>query len=175
MKSMYTDETVIEEYHFSPTKYEALGFQRPAGLQLLKMVEDSWLDWIVLVEKAFWINWWGSSSYVEQLPYGRTPQGRIVNKSSKYSNVALRIFTTAVWGYGIVGWLRGQKIETETKAESNAEKLMHSLRGDSVNLNKFDRQIFFDLGIYVPTEIGTLDRWLEPLWRKAKDQTKWDR
>lgn len=133
-------------YDFDTKKYVALAYGSPAGVELARLVEAKWPDWVRLVEEARWrVNW---------------PK----NKPSE--EVAKTVYASAVWGFGISGWLReghptekrdmmrplaNARYEDQDIANSPAASMIHpEMR---------------ELGM--PVEFGDLDIWLETLWVPA--------
>lgn len=173
---------------FTDEKYRALAGGSPAGYMLSILVDKHWLEWLELVETAPWLrNWVRSPFYVKKsavaqgvdgtdLPSGETVDGAARFKQRK---IASAIYAEAVWGYGMADWLRGKHVHAGTDARTKANtalRTIYNLQGLScpnpTRNYTWDDKIYRGCGLLVPCEFGELDRWLEPLWVEAQEQTK---
>ena len=139
-------------------KYRALAYGSKEGLLLLDKVEENWLDWCSIVEKAPWLKNWRRSHLLEQ--QSCTPKG---NKcAAPMAALALYIFSTTVWGIGIEDWLN--KNEASTIMYQALIRQQNIKEPDLRRFYKWDNQMYDEFGKLVPIEIGELDRWLEHLY-----------
>lgn len=173
---------------FTDEKYRALAGGSPAGYILSVLVDKHWLEWLEVVENAPWLrSWTRSPLYVKKnavaqgvdgtdLPSGEMVDGAVRYKQRKIANA---IYAEAVWGYGMADWLRGKHVLAGTDARTKANtalRTIYNLQGltcpnPSRNFT-WDDKIYRGCGLLVPCEFGELDRWLEPLWVEAQEQTK---
>ena len=173
---------------FTDEKYRALAGGNPAGYMLSVLVDKHWLEWLELVENAPWLrSWTRSPLYVKK---GETapgvdgtdlPSGEMVDGAARYKQrkIAQAIYAEAVWGYGMADWLRGKhnKATADAKTKTNpALRTIYNLQNlrypNSSRNYTWDDKIYRGCGLLVPCEFGELDRWLEPLWVEAQEQTK---
>lgn len=163
---------------FNLEKYRALAYHSPLGVKLSELVEDKWLDWVQIVDEAPWLSNWKKSPYLMRRLAALnckepavTPLGALVEPGHQ-SHIALKIYTEAIWGYGVFGWLTADtkadgKISADTKANS-ALKALYGLQGvkcpNAARTYLIDNPIYRGTGLIVPCEFGDLDRWLEPMW-----------
>lgn len=173
---------------FTDEKYRALAGGNPAGKALQILVDEHWLEWLELVENAPWLrSWTRSPLYVKKSETAQgvdgtdLPSGEMVDEAARYKQrkIASAIYAEAVWGYGMADWLRGKHIKAGTDARTKANtalRTIYNLQGltcpnPSRNFT-WDDKIYRGCGLLVPCEFGELDRWLEPLWVEAQEQTK---
>lgn len=173
---------------FTDEKYRALAGGSPAGYMLSILVDKHWLEWLELVENAPWLRGWTRSPlYVKKSETTQgvegtdLPSGEMVDGAARYKQrkIASAIYAEAVWGYGMADWLRGKHIKAGTDARTKANtalRTIYNLQGltcpnPSRNFT-WDDKIYRGCGLLVPCEFGELDRWLEPLWVEAQEQTK---
>lgn len=173
---------------FTDEKYRALAGGNPAGKALQILVDEHWLEWLELVENAPWLrSWTRSPLYVKKSETAQgvdgtdLPSGEMVDGAARYKQrkIASAIYAEAVWGYGMADWLRGKHIKAGTDARTKANtalRTIYNLQGltcpnPSRNFT-WDDKIYRGCGLLVPCEFGELDRWLEPLWVEAQEQTK---
>ena len=173
---------------FTDEKYRALAGGNPAGKALQILVDEHWLEWLELVENAPWLrSWTRSPLYVKKNETAQgvdgtdLPSGEMVDGATRYKQrkIASAIYAEAVWGYGMADWLRGKHIKAGTDARTKANtalRTIYNLQGltcpnPSRNFT-WDDKIYRGCGLLVPCEFGDLDRWLEPLWVEAQEQTK---
>lgn len=173
---------------FTDEKYRALAGGSPAGYMLSILVDKHWLEWLELVENAPWLrSWTRSPLYVKKSAVAQgvdgtdLPSGEMVDGAARYKQrkIASAIYAEAVWGYGMADWLRGKHVHAGTDARTKANtalRTIYNLQGltcpnPSRNFT-WDDKIYRGCGLLVPCEFGELDRWLEPLWVEAQEQTK---
>ena len=173
---------------FTDEKYRALAGGNPAGKALQILVDEHWLEWLELVEDAPWLrSWTRSPLYVKKNAVAQgvdgtdLPSGEMVDGAARYKQrkIASAIYAEAVWGYGMADWLRGKHVHAGTDARTKANtalRTIYNLQGltcpnPSRNYT-WDDKIYRGCGLLVPCEFGELDRWLEPLWVEAQEQTK---
>ena len=173
---------------FTDEKYRALAGGNPAGKALQVLVDEHWLEWLELVENAPWLrSWTRSPLYVKKNAVTQgvdgtdLPSGEMVDGAARYKQrkIASAIYAEAVWGYGMADWLRGKHVHAGTDARTKANtalRTIYNLQGltcpnPSRNYT-WDDKIYRGCGLLVPCEFGELDRWLEPLWVEAQEQTK---
>ena len=173
---------------FTDEKYRALAGGSPAGKALQILVDEHWLEWLELVENAPWLrSWTRSPLYVKKSAVAQgvdgtdLPSGEMVDGAARYKQrkIASAIYAEAVWGYGMADWLRGKHVHAGTDARTKANtalRTIYNLQGltcpnPSRNYT-WDDKIYRGCGLLVPCEFGELDRWLEPLWVEAQEQTK---
>lgn len=173
---------------FTDEKYRALAGGSPAGKALQILVDKHWLEWLELVENAPWLrSWTRSPLYVKKSAVAQgvdgtdLPSGETVDGAARYKQrkIASAIYAEAVWGYGMADWLRGKHVHAGTDARTKANtalRTIYNLQGltcpnPSRNYT-WDDKIYRGCGLLVPCEFGELDRWLEPLWVEAQEQTK---
>lgn len=170
---------------FDFDKYKALACGTPAGIKLLLLVEDNWSSWVSEVASAPWLRNWRRAR--EYGCGGQSPGG--AHFSGKHAALALKLFALSSWGFGFEGWLtsknRGMLPAKRTRLARVAQDL--GLKGSacatavndpmvsileaqrvpypgSARRYFWDEQILKESGLYIPIELGDLDRWLEPLW-----------
>lgn len=171
---------------FNLTKYKELAYRSPRGTRLSALVEERWSDWLQIVDEAPWLANWRRSPHLvrpvdahalnDSAPAHKhapatTPFGAQVEPGHQ-AYIALYIYTAAVWGYGILGWLSNPKKsrgDISADARTNhALKSLYELQGvKRPNLARtylIDDSIYRGTGLIVPCEFGDLDRWLEPMW-----------
>lgn len=173
---------------FTDEKYRALAGGSPAGKAFQILVDEHWLEWLELVENAPWLrSWTRSPLYVKKSAVAQgvdgtdLPSGEMVDGAARYKQrkIASAIYAEAVWGYGMADWLRGKHVHAGTDARTKANtalRTIYNLQGltcpnPSRNYT-WDDKIYRGCGLLVPCEFGELDRWLEPLWVEAQEQTK---
>lgn len=178
---------------FTDEKYRALAGGSPVGYMLSVLVDRHWLEWLELVENAPWLrSWVRSPLYVKPSARAQAkaaldvagtdlPSGEMVDGAARYKQrkIAYAIYAEAVWGYGMAGWLRGKHVHAGTDARTKANtalRTIYNLQGltcpDPSRNFTWDDKIYRGCGLLVPCEFGELDRWLEPLWVEAQEQTK---
>lgn len=127
-------------------KYIALAYGSPAGIELAKLVDERWNDWISIVERAPWRNNWSE-----------------IRDSGK---VARSIYVSAVWGFGILGWLRSERLTPHGEMMAPLLKAQERERVPDMLYNP----TYYHPNLRqskVPWEYGDLDIWLETLWIPA--------
>lgn len=176
---------------FTDEKYRALAGGSPAGKALQLLVDEHWLDWLELVENAPWLrSWIRSPLYVKRnvrahakaaLDVAGTdlPSGEKVDGASQFAQrkIARAIYSEAVWGYGMSGWLRGKHVVMGTSANTRSNSALRAIYNlqslacpNATRTYTWDDKIYRGCGLLVPCEFGELDRWLEPLWVEAQYQ-----
>lgn len=75
------------------------------------------------------------------------------------AKVASSIYASAVWGYGLSGWLRRNDY---TSPIQTLHKVQNRLVLSSTKI--YDPYITNE---NIPWEYSTLDQWLEPLWQQT--------
>ena len=183
---------------FNLTKYKELAYRSPRGTRLSALVEERWSTWLQTVDEAPWLSNWRRSPHLVRSVDGvsapapdvstqaptavpapnpnkhapaTTPFGAQVEPGHQ-AYIALYIYISAVWGYGILGWLSDPKQrrgDISADARTNhALKSLYELQGvKRPNLARtylVDDAIYRGTGLIVPYEFGDLDRWLEPMW-----------
>lgn len=122
---------------FSESKYIDLAGSNATGLRLRRVVEDRWFEWVDKVASAPWLRNW-KRSQVFGCP-GCTPWGHMVttdmiekferdnsfmfynspHKLVECSGLAIVLFSSAVWGFGVDGWLRNSILSCDPYESSN--------------------------------------------------------
>lgn len=160
---------------FNLNKYQALAYHNPLGIKLSELVEDKWLNWVQIVDEAPWLTNWKRSPYLVRKPAALnckepavTPLGTLVEPGHQ-AHIALKIYTEAVWGYGVFGWLTADTKANGADLKTNsALRALHRLQGvrcpSAARTYSIDNPIYRGTGLIVPCEFGDLDRWLEPMW-----------
>lgn len=166
---------------FNLDKYKELAYRSPRGTLLSELVEDKWLDWVRFVDEAPWLPNWKKSPLLaanqDVDALGVTPFGAEVEPGHQ-ACIAQHLYSEAVWGYGMFGWLDPGKhgsgsswgaLGTDSRVRSNsALRAIWRLQGlkypSTTRRFMFDDCIYRGTGLMVPSEFGDLDRWLEPLW-----------
>lgn len=163
---------------FNLTKYKELAYRSPRGIRLSGLVEEKWLDWVQIVDEAPWLPNWKRSQLHKSATPGCTPFGVQVEPGHQ-ALIAQCLYSEAVWGYGVFGWLEpgkhgsgagwGQTLGTDTRVKSNSAlraicRLQNIKRPNETRRYGIDDCIYRGTGLVVPCEFGDLDRWLEPLW-----------
>ena len=151
--------------HFDIEKYVALACQQPRGLLLQQMVEEHWSDWCRVVAKAPWLRYWKRSDAIKEQCV--TPADLLCLEYG-CGNVPLAIYSAAVWGFGLEGWLKPSK-STVHDAVKELSKLQNINTPASHRNRTFmwDDKLYRGCGLMIPPELGDLDRWLEPMWRQV--------
>lgn len=153
---------------FDTTKYIALAYGSPAGNNLTQLVEKNWSSWVQIVDEAPWLKNWKRSPYYrnqqqkQQSGYTQphasgTPLGHSVEGPDMQQQVARCIYVETVWQYG---WLADQNTRRIYEAFWQLQKRPNSVY-------TVDAGIYRGTKLIVPPEVGDLDRWLEPLWRRV--------
>lgn len=153
---------------FDVEKYVALACQQPRGRLLQQLVEEHWVEWCDIVMQSQWKSYWKRSKYWKQ-PC-TTPSDTLCVDGS-CGAVPVTVFGTAVWGFGIEGWLMKQGRAAHAplyellklQGVKNPKTVQH-------RTHMIDDKIFRGCGKQIPSEFGDLDRWLEPLWQQACKQ-----
>lgn len=163
---------------FNLTKYKELAYRSPRGVRLSELVEEKWLDWVQIVDEAPWLFNWKKSQLRKDKTPGCTPLGVQVEPGHQ-ALIAQHLYSEAVWGYGMYGWLKpgkhgsgagwGQPLGTDTRIQSNSAlraicRLQNVKRPNETRRYIIDDCIYRGTGLVIPCEFGDLDRWLEPLW-----------
>lgn len=163
---------------FNRKKYQALAYHNPLGVKLSELVEEAWLDWVQIVDEAPWLSNWKKSPYLMHKPGtlkaaldckepATTPLGALVEPGHQ-AHIALKIYTEAVWGYGVFGWLSADTKATGEISTNPALRSLYDLQGvrcpNAARTHLIDNPIYRGTGLIVPCEFGDLDRWLEPMW-----------
>ena len=147
---------------FNTEKYVAIAFQQPKGIKMRDMVEDHWSEWASIVAEAPWRGYWKKSVYIRQPSV--TPSGAAYVDEG-CGNVPLAIYTTAVWGFGVEGWLKKQGRAANSPIREIIR--LQGVREPKVigqRKSMWDDKLQRGCGIILPAEFGWLDRWLEPMW-----------
>lgn len=133
------------------SKYVALAFSSPKGVELRSKVEEAWPQWLQHVEDAPWLKGFKDSPLLRGQARARTPNGAVVDGWPRFMHhaVADAIYATAVWGFGVA-----RKHETDLYWERELRRL-----GYMGTLYEHSRN---DDG--VPRAICELDSWLDTLW-----------
>lgn len=149
--------------HFNVEKYTALACQQPRGLKLQQLVEEHWSEWCTIVDEACWLRYWKHSNEIQQPCV--TPSDKHVSVS-RCGNVPLAVYSCAVWGFGLDGWMSdGSKKGTKAMYAIGAlQKVKIPCTGRTVEI---DDKLYRGCGLMLPPEFGDLDRWLEPMWRQV--------
>ena len=144
MQKLNTTSTVVS---FSKNKYIDLAGSNKTGLRLRQLVEDRWIEWVDQVARAPWLRNWKNSQLLGCT--GCTPCGHLVTTSMveeferahkvmlyngphrliDCSSVALVIFSSAVWGFGVEGWLRSLDTAGEVDAVEVAKAKIKIVKG----------------------------------------------
>lgn len=159
---------------FNIDKYVALAYMQPKGVLLQEQVEQHWKSWCEVVAEAPWLRYWKRSSYARESCV--TPNDQLCLVSG-CGSVPLIIFTTAVWGFGIDGWLESpgmafRPLSKACKVQVNTPlleilKLQGMRMPNASRTYMWDDKLYRGCGISLPLEFGELDRWLQPLWEKV--------
>lgn len=158
---------------FNVEKYIALAYQQPKGLLLQEQVELRWEEWCNKVAEAPWLRYWKRSKHMKEQCV--TPADLLCLVSG-CGNVPLAIFSSAVWGFGIDGWLKIpnmplRPLSRTCKKQVNPPAMeILKLQGiKSPNISRtydWDDKLYRGCGMCIPPEYGELDRWLQPMWEK---------
>lgn len=164
---------------FNVDKYIALAYQQPKGVLLLEKVEEDWPNWCEIVADAPWLKYWKRSGLRNEPCITPLQQSCSVGGCGA---VPLVIFSTAVWGLGIDGWLRTADTpfrplsRTDTRPVNPAVTEMLRLQGiKCLNIERkylWDAKLYRGCGIQLPPELGELDRWLQPRWDHICNSSK---
>ncbi len=209
LKSTQPDKTV-----FCKDKYVDLAGANKTGIKLRNQVETHWVEWVAKVASAPWLRNWTRSQLIGCA--GCTPQGHLVTptmvidyeKNNKgplcvqtpeelvlQSSIAIAIFSSAVWGFGVDDWLR--KVSTAQRGivakdigpgqYGLLDRTEHGARGQGIRIHDAMAQIlkfqevnapcslrtyfwsdttYNDISIAIPCEYYDLDCWLEQLYQK---------
>ena len=135
-------------------KYKALAYMSPKGSLLYSKVLKNWNTWINKVADAPWLRQWTRSKLWGLR--GSLPSGCDIDwiGEVEVSQIALGIYVEAVWSIGIENKINDSKFLLEH---------MNKLRGARCSTFMWDPD-FQKKNILVPSEIGELDKWLEPMW-----------
>lgn len=164
---------------FNVDKYVALAYQQPKGVLLQEQVETRWEEWCRKVAEASWLrNWRRSKHYRAQCV---TPADMCCLVYG-CGNVPLAIYGSAVWGFGIDGWLKvpdvtfqplGNASNRELNlASSEILRLQGHSRTQVTRAYGWDDPILRSCGMCMPPEYGDLDRWLQPMWDRVCNSSK---
>lgn len=140
---------------FDTEKYKALAFGRNDGIKLADLVEGEWSGWTNIVARAPWLRLWRKSVYWDR--QGTTPMGRECAAPwcpMDVTAIALAIYVTAVWGFGLDCWERNY-----IKIQRALSEVQHVATGN------IQRRYFLCNG-GLPQEFVTLDEWLSVLWKR---------
>ena len=150
---------------FNTEKYIALAYQQPRGVALQKLVVANWAEWCSLVAKAPWRTYWKKSRYYRQQCVDTN--GTLLPEI-RCGNIPLAVYSTAVWGFGVEGWLRIPVRRTRTPLYEIL-KLQGVQNTKSINSRNhmWDDKLYRGCGVLLPAELGELDRWLESLWQQV--------
>lgn len=151
--------------HFDAEKYVALACQQPRGLLLQRQVELNWREWCKIVAIAPWLRYWRRSNAIKEQCV--TPADlRCLEHGC--GNVPLAIYSAAVWGFGLEGWLKPNKstIHDAVKALNRLQNV-HTSTSHRSRTFMWDAKLYRECGLMIPPELGDLDRWLEPMWQEA--------
>lgn len=114
-------------------KYKALAYQSPLGKILSLKVEQDWDSWIFLLEKN------NIPTIFKNLGYPKPPEC-----------CPRDIYAAAIWGYGVSGWLEGQKVPMDFCVKN-------FFTGGSYNKNTAQYKYVNN----TPLWFYLLDQWLE--------------
>lgn len=133
-------------------KYVALAYMNPQGTRLSASVEEGWVDWLALVERAPWLRTFRNSPKLRGASRARTPGGSIVAGWPRFKHHAIAdaLFVSAVWGFGFE-----RKHETDVYWRQELTRLQGStvpLAGSMDVMNRLDP---------LPIPFRELDTWLE--------------
>ena len=166
---------------FNVDKYVALAYQQPNGILLQEQIELHWEEWCRIVADAPWLKYWKRSKYIQQECV--TPADMLCLVSG-CGSVPLIVFGTAVWGFGIDGWLKAPGVVFRPLSRDAAGRgpvnpaLTEVLRLQNAKSTKTERKYMWDdklyrgCGIQLPPEFGALDRWLQPMWERTCTSSK---
>ena len=152
---------------FNTEKYVAIACQQPRGKLLQQQVELNWLDWCDRVAQAPWRSYWKRSKYWKQ-PC-RTPADQPC-PNGRCGNVPLVIYSCAVWGFGIEGWLKNSKAPLYELLRLQELRDPKSVRNRTY---LWDDKLYRGCGVQLPSEFGELDRWLEDMWQSVCKLNDW--
>lgn len=118
-------------------KYKALAYNTDLGLELTRMVELNWLDWVEKVADTPWTkNWKKSPLYgcegvkPSGAPFSEPGRGSADNKSVVYFGaIANAIYCSTIWGIGIDNWLLNENSILKCSGDTRLNKLSQALRG----------------------------------------------
>lgn len=143
---------------FNTDKYIHIAGRNPLGLAMLDRIEKNWIQWVEKVEHSDWLRNWKRSPHYNKA--GTSPAGASVEDYYKHSAVATTIFTLAVWGIGVDGWLR-----TPSKNNKHIHDAFHKAQGvtkpSAARTYDCDPVYYNCCGLFIPYELGELDRWIE--------------
>lgn len=149
-------------YAFSEEKYVALAMGTTNGKILSSLVTEQWYSWLDIVENAIWLTNWIHSDIYEYNDdyYVCVPSGTdVISHKWRRAKIASTIYASAVWGYGLSGWLRkhdyNSPLYTILKAQNNTSIYRNNVCDPYIQ------------NIKIPWEYSTLDKWLEPLWQQT--------
>lgn len=161
-------------------KYVALAYSSPLGVALANKVEEHWSEWLRKVSASPWLRNWSRSELKDQT--ATTPKGKPLDKDLdnaclQWSNVALYLYVSSVWGFGVDKWLQGSSgaLRPVDGGKSNGRARVNEPMAKILNMQNvrnpsqtrtymWDDVLYRGCGLHVPIELGELDRWLEPLW-----------
>lgn len=213
MQKFEVGRTVKDQETFSESKYVDLAGANPVGLRLRRLVEAHWIEWVAQVATAPWLRNWQRSQLLGC--EGCTPEGHLVTpkmvedfrarnglpeakdlsaqKVANCGEIAIVIFSSAVWGFGLDGWLRNSKLSLRPFNEFKVDGVdvvgvAKDRRGGRVRVNHamakvlelqgvkspnaartyfWDDRLYRGSGISLPCEYCELDRWLESMYQDA--------
>ena len=146
---------------FDTTKYIALAYGSPAGNRLAQLVEKNWSSWVQIVDEAPWLKNWRRSPYYQktytQPRASSTPLGHSVEGLDIQTQIARCVYVETVWLYG---WLTNQDTRHIYEAFWRLQKR-------PTTVYTVDAGIYQGTKVILPPEVGDLDRWLDPLWRRV--------
>ena len=152
---------------FNVEKYTALAYQQPRGILLRQLVEQEWVEWCDRVAQAPWKAYWKRCRLWKQ--QCTTPSDQPCSEGS-CGNVPLAIYTSAVWGFGIEGWLMKQgRAANAPLYEILRLQEVANPRTVQHRTHLWDDKLYRGCGLQIPAEFGDLDRWLEGLWLKTTE------
>lgn len=166
---------------FNVDKYIALAYQQDSGILLMDQVLEHWPDWCKIVANAPWLRYWKRSGSIQEPCV--TPEDNACPVVG-CGNVPVTIFSTAVWGFGIDGWLRipgrpFRPLSRDTAGRGPVNPALREiLRLQNAQKTKTERKYMWDdklyrgCGIQLPPEFGELDRWLQPMWEQVCNSSK---
>lgn len=155
---------------FYVEKYVGMALSSPAGVALRAKVDTPsiWAQWAGpdgICAHAGWLRNWRRSRF-----YAPRADG---HSEDRVDNIAGAIFTSAVWGFGLEGWVTSGSGHNSMisdgiwKGKNFSLKCICELQGihapNSARTWMWDDILYRGCGVLIPVEYGYLDRWLESL------------
>lgn len=166
---------------FDVDKYIALAYLQPKGALLQEQVEEHWEEWCRIVAEAPWLKYWKRSKFISE-PCVSPADVHVPVIGCGI--VPLTIFSAAVWGFGIDGWLRVpdrvfKPLSRDTAGRGPVNpalteilRLQGAKSTKTVRKYMWDDRLYRGCGIQLPPEFGELDRWLQPVWERVCTSSK---